>query len=144
ISFREALQGRTTEKTFCSRMRRAMSCEYCAPKSRMTIDWFSTDEFRRLANKCKAGSVADARSPKSPRRPNFTQERTPSSAQSSKARQNHYEGCGVSPTETSLRISSSRSTAAGWLNLSEPNGPESSGIEGVRINASNGQSANDK
>src|SRR5260370_36585457 len=33
------LQGRTTENTFCSRTRRAISCEYCAPKSRMTMDW---------------------------------------------------------------------------------------------------------
>src|SRR5208283_6227693 len=48
ISAREAVQGSTTEKTFCSRMRRAMSCEYCAPKSRTTMDWVSTDEFLRL------------------------------------------------------------------------------------------------
>ena len=38
----EALQGRTTEKTFCSRMRRAMSCVYWLPKSRMTIEEVST------------------------------------------------------------------------------------------------------
>src|ERR1700730_3115134 len=49
-----ALQGRTTEKTFCSRTRRAISCEYCAPKSRTTIDWISTDEFLKSALPCKA------------------------------------------------------------------------------------------
>src|SRR5690242_4022719 len=38
ISSIEAVQGKTTEKTFCSRTRRAMSCTYCAPKSRMTIE----------------------------------------------------------------------------------------------------------
>src|SRR5947208_14939335 len=48
-----ALQGRTTEKTFCSRTRRAISCEYCAPKSRTTIDWASTDEFLRSPVQCK-------------------------------------------------------------------------------------------
>src|ERR1700687_6015101 len=48
ISSRLALNGRTTEKIFCSRMRRAISCEYCAPKSRTTMDWVSTDEFLRL------------------------------------------------------------------------------------------------
>src|SRR5271156_691330 len=54
----EAVQGSTTEKTFCSRMRRAMSCVYCAPKSRMTIDslsldWGSTNEFLKSAGRCK-------------------------------------------------------------------------------------------
>src|ERR1035438_10160603 len=48
ISSTVALKGRTTEKTFCSRMRRAISCEYCAPKSRTMMDWVSTDEFLRL------------------------------------------------------------------------------------------------
>src|SRR6185437_16015677 len=33
-----AVQGSTTENTFCSRMRRAISCVYCEPKSRMTIE----------------------------------------------------------------------------------------------------------
>src|SRR6266700_3657107 len=47
------LQGRTTEKTFCSRTRRAISWEYCAPKSRTTIDWVSTDEFLRSRLCCK-------------------------------------------------------------------------------------------
>src|ERR1700751_3213678 len=47
------LQGRTAEKTFCSRTRRAISCEYCAPKSRTTIDWVSTNEFLRSARCCK-------------------------------------------------------------------------------------------
>src|ERR1700677_3903557 len=50
-----AVQGRTTEKTFCSRMRRAISCEYWAPKSRTTIDWVSTDECLKLGRKCKEG-----------------------------------------------------------------------------------------
>src|ERR1700722_1644919 len=60
-----AVQGSTTEKTFCSRMRRAMSCVYCAPKSRMTmdavrddwrrddsrsLDWFSTVYYVRFAS----------------------------------------------------------------------------------------------
>src|ERR1700674_2911043 len=48
MSSRLALNGRTTEKIFCSRMRRAISCEYCAPKSRTTMDWVSTDECLRL------------------------------------------------------------------------------------------------
>src|SRR5580693_3666693 len=34
-------------------MRRAMSWEYCAPKSRTTMDWVSTDEFLRLRGVCK-------------------------------------------------------------------------------------------
>ena len=62
ISSSEAVQGSTTEKTFCSRMRRAMSCVYCAPKSRMTmlvdgwlrLDWVSTDEFLKSDGPCKA------------------------------------------------------------------------------------------
>ena len=45
ISAKGAVQGRTTENTFCSRMRRAMSCVYCDPKSRMTIVWVSTLQF---------------------------------------------------------------------------------------------------
>src|SRR5580692_13028582 len=54
----EAVQGSTTEKTLCSRMRRAMSCVYCAPKSRMTmdslsLDWGSTDESLKSAVPCK-------------------------------------------------------------------------------------------
>src|SRR5260370_36893367 len=47
------LQGRTAEKTCCSRTRRAISCEYCAPKSRTTIDWVSTNEFLRSSLPCK-------------------------------------------------------------------------------------------
>src|SRR5579859_4116703 len=38
-----AVQGRTTEKTLNSRMRRAMSWVYCDPKSRMTIVEVSTN-----------------------------------------------------------------------------------------------------
>ena len=38
----DAVQGRTTEKTLCSRMRRAMSWVYWLPKSRMTIEEVST------------------------------------------------------------------------------------------------------
>ena len=38
ISFSEAVQGSTTENTLCSRIRRAISCVYCEPKSRTTID----------------------------------------------------------------------------------------------------------
>src|SRR5206468_2952826 len=53
-----ALQGRTAEKTFCSRTRRAISCEYCAPKSRTTIDWVSTDEFLKSEVSCKANREA--------------------------------------------------------------------------------------
>src|ERR1700733_7212077 len=58
ISSSDAVQGSTTEKTFCSRMRRAMSCVYCAPKSRMTmdslsLDWGSTDEFLKSCVPCK-------------------------------------------------------------------------------------------
>src|SRR6185437_7048367 len=49
-----AVQGRTTEKTFCSRTRRAISCEYCAPKSKTTIDWDSTDEFLKSEVPCKS------------------------------------------------------------------------------------------
>src|SRR5580704_1869884 len=57
-SSREAVHGSTTEKTFCSRMRRAMSCVYCAPKSRMTmdslsLDWGSTNEFLKSHGSCK-------------------------------------------------------------------------------------------
>src|SRR5882762_4715212 len=53
ISSTLVLQGRTTEKTFCSRTRRAISWEYCAPKSKTTIDWVSTDEFLRSLPLCK-------------------------------------------------------------------------------------------
>src|SRR5260370_42672472 len=62
-SFSAAVQGTTTEKTFCSRIRRAMSWVYCAPKSRITMDWFSgdwlrldwdsTDEFLKSKGWCK-------------------------------------------------------------------------------------------
>src|SRR5712692_4717486 len=51
-----ALNARTTEKTFCSRMRRAISCEYWAPKSRTTMDWVSTDKCLRSRRKCKGGT----------------------------------------------------------------------------------------
>src|SRR5215469_11214051 len=37
ISPTGTVQGSTTLNTFCSRMRRAISCVYCEPKSRMTI-----------------------------------------------------------------------------------------------------------
>src|SRR5208283_395621 len=73
----EAVHGSTTEKTFCSRIRRAMSCVYCAPKSRITmdwvspdwvsldwvsldcvsLDWVSTDEFLKSDDRCKALSL---------------------------------------------------------------------------------------
>src|SRR5580698_5257613 len=58
-SSNEAVQGNTTEKTFCSRMRRAMSWVYCAPKSRITmdslsLDWGSTDDFIKSYRRCKA------------------------------------------------------------------------------------------
>src|SRR5271157_1089604 len=72
-----AVQGSTTEKTFCSRMRRAMSCVYCAPKSRMTIvssgrdalagedsldlDWFSTDEYVKFT--AKVQNIVEATRP---------------------------------------------------------------------------------
>ena len=49
ISASEAVQGRTTEKTFCSRMRRAMSWVYWLPKSRMTIEEVSTLYFFRVS-----------------------------------------------------------------------------------------------
>ena len=53
------LQGRTAEKTFCSRTRRAISYDYCAPKSRTTIDWVSNNEFLKSAMRCKEeGQVA--------------------------------------------------------------------------------------
>src|SRR5258708_38437390 len=61
ISSRDAVQGRTTEKTFSSRMRRAMSCVYCEPKSRMTIDCSSTNNFARFARVCKAPSSEKSR-----------------------------------------------------------------------------------
>src|SRR5271169_670151 len=53
ISSTEAVHGRTTEKTFCSRMRRAMSCEYCAPKSRTTMDCASINKDARTRGQCK-------------------------------------------------------------------------------------------
>src|SRR5271157_4539991 len=37
ISSSFAVHGRTAENTCCSRMRRAISCVYCPPKSRTTI-----------------------------------------------------------------------------------------------------------
>ena len=63
-----AVQGSTIEKTFCSRMRRAMSCVYCAPKSRMTMDWLvlgwdSTDEFLKLRGGCKARANTNGAGP---------------------------------------------------------------------------------
>ncbi len=42
IFSREAVHGSTTENTLNSRMRRAISCVYCEPKSRMTIVEVST------------------------------------------------------------------------------------------------------
>src|SRR5579875_2170648 len=38
----DAVHGNTTEKTFCSRIRRAINCVYWEPKSRMTIEDVST------------------------------------------------------------------------------------------------------
>src|ERR1700722_18082947 len=63
-SSNEAVQGNTTEKTFCSRMRRAMSCVYCAPKSRITmdslsLDWGSTNEFLKADGRCKGPCRGD-------------------------------------------------------------------------------------
>jgi hypothetical protein len=43
-----AVQGRTTEKTFCSRTRRAISCEYCAPKSRTEMARVAAGVHARL------------------------------------------------------------------------------------------------
>src|ERR1700733_15436076 len=34
-------------------MRRAISCVYCAPKSRMTMEWGCTDECLRFDTECK-------------------------------------------------------------------------------------------
>src|SRR6188768_2461827 len=34
--------GWTSQYTACSRMRRAMSCVYCEPKSRMRTSWWAT------------------------------------------------------------------------------------------------------
>src|SRR5579884_2405518 len=65
MSSSETVQGSTAEKTFCSRMRRAMSCVYCDPKSRITIDCVAdcagervaagvvTVQFGRDAGECK-------------------------------------------------------------------------------------------
>src|SRR5215472_14038074 len=71
ISFSDAEHGSTMEKTFCSRMRRAISCVYCAPKSRMTIDsvrgvWLcgdldSTSEFLKFREGCKERRRANKR-----------------------------------------------------------------------------------
>jgi hypothetical protein len=47
------VQGSTTEKTFCSRIRRAISCVYCEPKSRITIVWVSTFYCGRGTAGCK-------------------------------------------------------------------------------------------
>src|SRR5690348_14925949 len=47
-----AVQGSTTEKTFCSRMRRAISCVYCEPKSRMTIEEVS------IGNQLQSGLIS--------------------------------------------------------------------------------------
>src|ERR1700678_862011 len=63
ISSRLALNGRTTEKIFSSRIRRAINCEYCASKSRTTMAWFScdwasTDECLKSVACCKGAMVA--------------------------------------------------------------------------------------
>ena len=59
ISSTEAVQGRTTEKTFCSRMRRAMSCVYWLPKSRMTIEEVSTSiVYLTRMGSCAEGACA--------------------------------------------------------------------------------------
>src|SRR5579864_611639 len=60
----DAVHGSTTEKTFCSRMRRAISCEYCAPKSRTTMDWVSTIYSARGRQQCKAAREVRARVPR--------------------------------------------------------------------------------
>src|SRR6185437_458099 len=60
ISSSFELQGRTTEKTFCSRTRRAISCEYCAPKSSTTIEGGSTNEFLREFPPSKERSCEDS------------------------------------------------------------------------------------
>src|SRR6202030_663763 len=76
ISASDAVQGSTTEKTFCSRMRRAINCVNWDPKSRMTMDWLSgdwvsldwdsTDEFLKSDRRCKALRCGEAgRKPRS-------------------------------------------------------------------------------
>src|SRR5690242_14322147 len=50
-----AVQGSTTENTFCSRMRRAISCVYCEPKSRMTIEEVSIGQGNGERAKGKEG-----------------------------------------------------------------------------------------
>src|ERR1039458_10784173 len=58
ISAMGAVQGSTTEKTFCSRMRRAISCVYCEPKSRMTIVWVATLQvWQGASSDCKRGPL---------------------------------------------------------------------------------------
>src|ERR1035438_6518670 len=42
-------------------MRRAINCEYCAPKSRTTMDWVSTDEFLRLTVQLQQGEKRNHR-----------------------------------------------------------------------------------
>src|SRR5579862_1430310 len=60
---------RTTEKTFCSRMRRAMSCVYWEPKSRMTIEEVSTIQFTLRLRKLAMTSVILAAIAKNGQRP---------------------------------------------------------------------------
>src|SRR5579885_3348302 len=54
ISSTEALQGRMAEKTCCSRMRRAMSCVYCPPKSRTTTPPRSVSMAPPCSSVCRA------------------------------------------------------------------------------------------
>src|ERR1700685_2385833 len=49
-------------------MRRAINCEYCAPKSRTTmawlsLDWVSTDECLKSASQCKGRRATRANGP---------------------------------------------------------------------------------
>src|SRR5208282_3656652 len=44
ISSSFALQGRTAEKTSCSRTRRAINCVYCPPKSRTTMPFLTLND----------------------------------------------------------------------------------------------------
>src|SRR5271155_2436758 len=59
ISAIVAVHGRIAEKTSCSRMRRAMSCVYCPPKSRTTIPFLTITSLLLLHHDCTASRFQD-------------------------------------------------------------------------------------
>src|SRR5271163_5078796 len=59
ISSSFAVHGKTAEKTSCSRIRRAINCVYCPPKSRTTIPFLTITSLLLFQNDFNASRFQD-------------------------------------------------------------------------------------